>query len=139
MPITVQIPEGLFTIEAQVELFAALTESILRINGASANAFVRRHLIGDIHEVPFGRSFAAGKPEPYANVTLRVPHFSLAAEEQRQAFVTEITDVIQRLSAGRLGRDRIYVNMIHGDGFRGIGGKAYSNGDLLSTAMAHAP
>jgi hypothetical protein len=41
-----------------------------------------------------------------------------------------MTDAIQEAASGRLERDRIYINMLYGDGFWGIGGRAYTDDEL---------
>lgn len=130
MPITIQVPEGVFTPQAEDELAAHLTDAILSINGASDNPLARRHLIIAISHVPSARLYAAGKPEQFVNVALRVPTFSLNTAEKRIAFVTTMTDAIQKAAMGRLERDRIYINMLYGDGFWGVGGKAYTDEEL---------
>lgn len=41
-----------------------------------------------------------------------------------------MTDAIEKAAAGRLERNRIYINMLYGDGFWGVGGKAYTDEEL---------
>ena len=139
MPITVHLPEGIFSDESQDRIFAGLTKSILAINGATGNSFAHKHLIGDIQIIPKGKSYADGKPTPYANVTLRVPVFSLDTPEKRRQFTTQICDIIEKESGGKISRERIYVNCIFGDAFWGVEGVAYTNEELWSHAMSFAP
>ena len=139
MPITVQVTEGLLTPVAQKEFFAGLTESILRINGVTGNSFSTRHLIGNIIVVPKEQSFAAGVNEPFVNVGLAVPEFSMKLHAMRVQFVTEMTDLLERLAEGRLVRDRIYINMLYGDGFWGVGGEALNDAGLQAAVMAAMP
>jgi hypothetical protein len=139
MPITVHVPEGMFSDNSQATIVAGLTESILEVNGASKNPFVRKHLIVDVQTVPIGKQFADGKPTPYVNVTLRVPVFSTDTIEKQRAFTTAICDIIEREAAGKLTRERIYVNMINGDGFWGVEGHAYTNDELKEKAMKSQP
>jgi hypothetical protein len=68
-----------------------------------------------------------------------VPVFSLDTPEKRRQFTTEICDIIEKEAAGKLSRERIYVNMIYGDGFWGVEGVSYSNEELWSHAMKFAP
>ena len=77
-----------------------------------------------------GESLGTDAPEPFVNVALRVPTFSLDTAEKRSAFVTSMTDAIQEAASGRLERDRIYINMLYGDGFWGVGGRAYTDDEL---------
>ena len=136
MPITVQMPEGLLSADAERRIVVGLTNSILEINGVADNPLARRHLIVAVLTIPPGRLYAAGEREPFINVTLRVPTFSLATPEQRRAFVSQITDIIESTAGGKLPRDRVYVNMIYGDGFWGIGGVTYTDADLQDALAA---
>ena len=54
--------------------------------------------------MPANKLYAAGKAEPFVNVALRVPTFSLNTPEKRSAFVTTMTDAIEQAAAGRLER-----------------------------------
>ena len=101
MPITIQVSEGLFSSEAEEEWASHLTEAILDMNGASDNPLARRHLIVAVSHIPSGKLYAAGKPEPFVNVALRVPTFSLNTVEKRSAFVTFMTDAIEKAANGR--------------------------------------
>lgn len=139
MPITIQVTEELLNAAGQQKVFGGLTNTIIRINGAQGNSFALRHLIGNIITVPKESSFAAGKPEPFINVGLAVPVFSLVTLAQQQEFVTEMTDLIMEATGGKLERDRIYINMLYGDGFWGVGGVAYNNYMLQTEAMKHQP
>jgi len=138
MPITVQLPEGMLSRDEEETVVVGLTDAILDINGATANPFVRKNLIVAVTTVAPDRLYADGRREPWANVTLRVPPFSLETPEQRRAFVGRMTDVLDSVTGDRLARDRIYINMVWGDGFWAIGGETYSNEELRQTAMAAA-
>jgi len=52
--------------------------------------------------MPAAKLYAAGKPEPFVNVVLRLPSFSLNTLEKRGAFVTTMTHAIEKAAAGRL-------------------------------------
>ena len=136
MPITVLVPEGLLSPDAERRIVVALTDSILDINGVAGNPLARRHLIAAVHTIPPDRLYAAGEREPFVNVALRVPTFSLSTLERRRAFVSRMTDIIDSETGDKLPRDRIYVNMIYGDGFWGIGGMTYTDADLQGALAA---
>ena len=138
MPISIQASAGLLTIEAEKQLFAGVMDSFLRINGAKGNSFITPNLIGDGVTIPAGRSFAGGVADDFVAVGLKVPSFSLPTQEQRQAFVTEVTDLVERLAEGRLPRSRVLVNMVFGSGMWGIGGLAYTDEMLIAAIEAAA-
>ena len=50
-----------------------------------------------------------------------------------------MTDAIESRAKGKLDRDRIYINMIWGDGFWGVGGVAYTNAELLKVVLDNQP
>jgi hypothetical protein len=62
MPITVQVPQGHFSKEAELKMFEGLTEAILRINGVSDNPFRHRHLIADLQLTPDGQRRSVAHP-----------------------------------------------------------------------------
>lgn len=137
MPITVQVTEGLLDAEGKKKLFNGITTSILKVNRVPDNDFALRHLIGNIITVPADSSFAGGKNEPFVNVGLAVPVYSMTEPAQRQQFTSEITDLVMELTG--LVRDRVYINMLYGDGFWGVGGIAFPNDVLKETVMNHQP
>ena len=139
MPITVQVPEGAFTEKALQDIFAGLTTSVLKINGVLGNPFSHRHLIGDVLTVPKGHCFADGKPTDYVNVTFRVPVFAMLEDSQREQLTHEITKIVVVASEGRIEEGRVYINMIYGDGFWGVGGTFYTNDTLKDEIMRNQP
>jgi phenylpyruvate tautomerase PptA (4-oxalocrotonate tautomerase family) len=133
MPITVTASEGVFSAAAERQLFADLTESLLRQHDLIGNAFLSPHVIGEVAVIPQGRSFAGGKPADIVVVELKLPSFTLAAESQKRAFIADATEAVMRASGGRQDRERVYVNVVHtADGLWGIGGRAYSNEALMA-------
>ena len=139
MPITVYATDGVLSETAQKQAFAALTSSVLKLHQLVGNRFMTPNVIGEVSIIPKGRSFAAGRPENIVIVELKLPSFGLASQEQKEAFVSEATDVIVQASGGRQPRERIYVNMVYAvDGLWGIGGKAYTNADLLDAVSKAA-
>ena len=132
MPITVIATEGVIPAAAEAEAFAALSELFLQQHQLGGNAFMTPNVIGELNVVPKGRTFAGGRPNDIVIVELKVPSFALGSADQKKAFVDKATDIVHRAAGGRLARERIFVNMTHAvDGLWGIGGKAYTNQDLL--------
>ena len=137
MPITVKASDGIIEPGAEAQLFAALMDSFLRINGVAGNPFITPNLIGDLQIIPTGSSFAGGERDDYVVVGLKVPSFSLALPSQKQAFIDEATEAVLRASKGNLRKDRVFVNMVYGDGFWGIGGTLYID-ETLQMAIKDA-
>lgn len=111
--------EGVFSPQAEDELVSHLTDAILRTNDASDNSLARRRLTMPGSHMPADKPYAAGKPEPFINVARRVPTSSPNTPEKRRAFVTTMTNTIEKAAASCLERDRIYINMPYGDRFWG--------------------
>ena len=131
MPITIQATEGVLSPAAGQQLFADLTDTFLRLHGLAGNAFLPPNVIGEINEIPAGRSFAGGQPANIVVVELKVPSFVLAAPEQKEAFIREATELVHQASEGKQPRERIWVNMVYTvDGLWGIAGQAYTNAQL---------
>lgn len=131
MPITIQATEGVLSPAAGQQLFADLTDAFLRLHGLAGNAFLTPNVIGEINEIPAGRSFAGGQPANIVVVELKVPSFVLAAPEQKEAFIREATNLVHQASGGKQPRERIWVNMVYTvDGLWGIAGRAYTNVQL---------
>jgi phenylpyruvate tautomerase PptA (4-oxalocrotonate tautomerase family) len=80
-----------------------------------------------------------GQARRHRIVELKVPSFALATPEQKQGFIADATDAVERASQGRLPRERIWVNMTYAvDGLWGIKGEAYPNQRLLESVSAAA-
>lgn len=135
MPISIQIPEGLVTRDEEEKLVEGLSDTILDINGAKNNSFVRRNLIVDVTTRSPDRLYADSKRVNWVNVTLRIPPSSLDGIDKQREFVTRMTDVVVSVIGSKLPKDRIYINLIRGDEFWGIGGVTFSNDELLVHAM----
>lgn len=137
MPIAIIATEGVIPTTAQNDVFAAISELFLQQHNLSGNAFLAPNVIGEINVVPKTRSFAGGKPADIVIVELKVPSFALGSDDQKQAFIRQATDIIDRAADGRVARQHIYVNMVYTvDGLWGIGGKAYTNQGLLDAVAA---
>src|ERR1700761_2983155 len=95
----------------------------------------RKHLIASFSPFGEGRSYADGEPVSYVNVTLRIPTFSLDTHAKREEFVTRMSALLVEKAEGRLPKDRVYINMIYGDGVWGVEGVAYTDAMLLSALI----
>lgn len=139
MPLQIIATEGVIPVSAEQELFAAVTDTFLKLHNVLGNAFMTPNVIGEFSIVPKGRTFAGGKADDIVIVELKAPSFALETAEQKQAFVAEVTDLVVKATGGKHSRDRIYVNMVYAiDGLWGIAGKAYTNADLGAAIQAAA-
>jgi phenylpyruvate tautomerase PptA (4-oxalocrotonate tautomerase family) len=132
MPITLTVPEGLFSPEALAQAFAGLTDAILDVAGLTGNVFMTANIIGTINVLPREYVLAAGKPVAAAFIELKLPEIALAQVEAKQAFIKKATDVVERAADGRLKREHIWSNIVYApEGAWGIAGRSFSNADLL--------
>jgi phenylpyruvate tautomerase PptA (4-oxalocrotonate tautomerase family) len=139
MPIQIIATEGVIPVSAEAGLFAAVTDTFLKLHNILGNAFMTPNVIGEFSVIPKGRTFAGGKPDDIVIVELKAPSFALETPEQKRMFVGEVTDLVVKATGGEHPRDRIYVNMVYAiDGLWGIGGKAYTNADLGTAIQAAA-
>jgi hypothetical protein len=139
MPITLTVPEGLLSSEAEAQTFAELTDALLKVSQLSGNAFMTPNVVGTINVLPKGRVFSGGKPAAAAFIELKLPGIALATTEAKQAFTEEATTIVERASNGRLSRDHIWTNIVYAaDGSWGIGGRAYDNTELVNAIQQAA-
>jgi phenylpyruvate tautomerase PptA (4-oxalocrotonate tautomerase family) len=139
MPINVHATEGILDAEAEKILFAQLTALFLRLHHLEGNDFITPNVIGEMRRIPAGQSYAGGKPASIVIIELKVPSFALTEPSQREAFISEATNLVQQASGGRQPKERIWVNMVYAvDGFWGLGGKAYTNDQLIAAVAQEA-
>ena len=92
-----------------------------------------------MRRIPSDQSYAGGKRASIVIIELRVPSFALTEPNQREAFIGEAAGIVQRASGGRHPKERIWVNMVYAvDGFWGIGGKTYTNDQLIAAVTQGA-
>ncbi|QND47628.1 Tautomerase enzyme [Rhizobium lusitanum] len=139
MPITLTVPEGLLSPEAQAQAFAGLTDAVLDVAGLTGNVFMTAHVIGTINVLPAGHILAAGKPVAAALIELKLPEIALATAEAKRAFIERATDVVEQAAEGRIKREHIWSNIVYApDGAWGIAGRSYSNADLIGAIQEAA-
>ncbi|MFJ6327128.1 MULTISPECIES: tautomerase family protein [unclassified Rhizobium] len=139
MPITLTIPEGLLSSEAQARAFAGLTDAVLDVAGLTGNAFMTENVIGSINVLPANHVLAAGKPIAAAFVELKLPEIALATEEAKRAFIEKATDVVEQAAEGQIKREHIWSNIVYApEGAWGIAGQSYSNADLVGAIQNSA-
>ncbi|MBB3646463.1 phenylpyruvate tautomerase PptA (4-oxalocrotonate tautomerase family) [Rhizobium sp. BK619] len=139
MPITLTVPEGLLSPEAQARAFAGLTDALLDVAGLTGNAFMTANVIGTINVLPREHVLAAGKPIAAAFVELKLPEVALASTEAKQAFIEKAADVVEQAAEGRLKREHIWSNIVYApEGAWGIAGDSYSNADFVGAIQGAA-
>jgi phenylpyruvate tautomerase PptA (4-oxalocrotonate tautomerase family) len=139
MPINVHATEGILNTEAEKTVFSELTNLFLRLHQLEGNQFITPNVIGEVRRIPAEQSYAGGKRAGIVIIELKVPSFALTEPNQREVFIEEATDIVQRASGGRQPKERIWVNMVYAiDGFWGIGGKSYTNDQLIAAVSQEA-
>ncbi|MFZ6775842.1 tautomerase family protein [Undibacterium sp. Ji83W] len=131
MPISVQVTTDLLTLEGERDVLPLVADALLRVHGLTGNKFMTPNVVGHLAVSPEARSYAGGKLQSLAVVEVKVPSVTFPTAEVKQAFVSEVTDIIDRLKQGAHPRERTYVNVTYAvDGTWGIAGKAYSNAEM---------
>lgn len=137
MPITLTIPDGLLSPQAQAKAFAGLTQALLDVSGLAGNAFMTANVVGTINVLPKEHVLAAGKPAAAAFIELKLPQIALATPEAKQAFIAKATDILEQAAEGGLERDHIWSNIVYApEGAWGIAGRSVDNDDLIAAIQA---
>lgn len=137
MPITLTVPEGLLSPEAQAQAFAGLTDAVLDAAGLTGNTFMTANVIGTINVLRAEHILAAGKPVAAAFIELKLPEIALATPEAKRAFIERATDIVERAAEGRIKREHIWSNIVYApEGAWGIAGRSYSNADLVGAIQS---
>lgn len=131
MPISVHVTQGLLSQQGEREVLPLVADALLRVHGLSGNRFMTPNVIGHLIVSEESKSYVGGKPQSLAIVEVKVPATTFPNAEVKQAFVSAVTDIVERHKAGSHPRERTFVNVTYAvDGAWGIGGKAYSNAEL---------
>ncbi|PXX40293.1 tautomerase family protein [Undibacterium pigrum] len=131
MPISVQVTTDLLTLEGEREVLPLVADALLRVHGLSGNKFMTHNVVGHLVVSPEAHSYAGGKHQSLAVIEVKVPSVTFPTAEVKQAFVSEVTDIIDKLKQGQHPRERTYVNVTYAvDGTWGIAGKGYSNAEM---------
>ncbi|MGH6638270.1 MAG: Tautomerase enzyme [Polaromonas sp.] len=139
MPISIQLSHGLLTAQGEREVFAKVADALLEVHGLRGNAFIAPVVIGHLDIYPEGHSFADARAQSLAVIEVKIPAITFPDQAVKTAFVSAVTDIIDRLKAGPHPRERTFVNVVYTvDGTWGIGGQAYTNADLGAAIQAAA-
>lgn len=131
MPISVQVTTDLLTLDGEREVLPLVADALLRVHGLTGNKFMTPNVVGHLVVSPEAHSYVGGQQQSLAVVEVKVPSVTFPTAEVKQAFVSEVTDIIDKLQQGQHPRERTYVNVTYAvDGTWGIAGKAYSNAEM---------
>lgn len=131
MPISVQVTTDLLTLAGEREVLPLVADALLRVHGLTGNKFMTPNVVGHLVVSPESHSYVGGQQQSLAVIEVKVPSVTFPTVEVKQAFVSEVTDIIDRLKQGAHPRERTYVNVTYAvDGTWGIAGKAYSNAEM---------
>jgi len=83
MPITLTVPEGLLSPEAETEVFAGLADALLKAAQLSGNPFMTPNVVGTVNVLPKRHVFAGGAAAPAAFVELKLPGIALASQQAK--------------------------------------------------------
>ncbi|ARO33025.1 hypothetical protein NXC14_PB00202 (plasmid) [Rhizobium sp. NXC14] len=139
MPITLTVPQGMLSQQAQAQVFAGLTNALLDVADLTGNAFMTANIVGTINVLPREHVLAGGAPVAAAFIELKLPEIALASAEAKQAFFEKAADVVERAAEGRLKREHIWSNIVYApEGAWGIAGRSYNNAEFVGAIQGAA-
>lgn len=131
MPLTITLTEGVLPRAAISQAVAQITDSFMKHHAMSGNKVMTPNVTAHVNVLPKGLSFAGGKEVDGAWIETKTPSFALANHEVQSGFFTEATEIIHRLSGGKLPRERIWSNGVHAvDGTWNINGVTMTNAQI---------
>jgi hypothetical protein len=131
MPLTLTVTEGILPAGQEKTVFAKLCASMLKWHGLSDNRAMTENVVGSIHVLPKGSTYAGLRETPAAFIEWKVPSFAFTQREIQLGYFEEATKLIHDMSGGKLSRDHIYINVVHAvDGAWNWEGKALTNEEL---------
>ena len=137
MPLTLTISEGVLPTGTEKQAFASLCDAMLKWHGLTGNKVMTPNVVGSINVIPKDRTFSGSKEASIAFVEWKVPSFAFNTSEIQQGYIAEATDIIHEMSAKKLPKSNIWVNVVHAvNGAWGIGGQAMTN-NQLGEAISH--
>lgn len=131
MPITLTLSEGVLPQDAIAEAIAQITDSFMRHHALTGNRVMTPNVTAHVNILPRGLSFSGGKAVEGAWIETKTPSFALATHEVQSSFFSEATQIVHRLSEGRLPKARIWTNGVHAvDGTWNINGETMTNAQI---------
>lgn len=131
MPLTLTLTKGALPEGAEATAIAEITDAFLAAHGLSGNAIMTPNVTAHVNILERGMAFSGGKPVEGAWIETKTPSFALANREVQEQFFGSATEILHRLSGGKLPKERIWANGVHSvDGTWNLNGKPLTNGDL---------
>lgn len=138
MPITLTAPRDVLTETGRREIMPQLIAALVDISGGTGNPFFTSIIGGTVHILEPNDIYAGDGNRPLVMVELKLPNIGLADVEQRAAFITEASNIVDQHTVSSHHRDDTWINILNApDGGWGIGGRPYT-GDALITAVVQA-
>lgn len=137
MPITLTVTEGVLVNGSEREAIKGITNAFLKWHQLTGNTVMTPNITSHINILPKGHTLSGGVPFSGAWIETRTPSFALSDREIQEGFFKEATDIVEKLSEGRIPRKDIYASAVHTvDGTWNMDGKAMTN-EQLGEAISH--
>ena len=131
MPLTLTMTDDVLPKGTEQATFVKLCEAMLKWHGLADNPVMTPNVVGSIHVLPAGRTFAGLEPTSVVFIEWTVPSFAFTDRAVQAGYVAEATEIVHRASGGRQPKERIWCNVVHAvDGSWGVAGQALSNAEL---------
>lgn len=131
MPLTLTLTEGVLPIGTEKQAFVRLSDAMLKWHGLTGNKVMTPNVTGSLHVLPKGFTFSGSKEVSAAWMEWKVPSFAFNTREIQQGYFAEATDIIHKMSGGKLPKEQIWINVVHTvDGAWNLDGQAMTNEQL---------
>ena len=131
MPLTLTLTVGVLSPGLEKVAFRRLGEAMLRWTGATSSRFLAPNVVGSVHVLEPGQTFAGGEEGPVVFIEWKLPPVAFLDRDVQTGYVAEATQIVHELSGGQHPKERIWVNVLHAvDGSWGIAGHAYTGVEL---------
>lgn len=136
MPLSLTLTQGALPEGSHATAIAEITEAFLVAHNLNGNTVMTPNVTAHINILEKGKAFSGGKPVDGAWLETKTPSFALADRQIQERFFVDATEILHRLSGGKLSRDRIWTNGVHTvDGTWNLDGRPHMN-DALGAAIA---
>lgn len=131
MPLSLTLTKGVLPEGAEATAIAEITDAFLAAHGLSGNAVMTPNVTAHVSILERGMTFSGGKPVEGAWIETKTPSFALANREVQEQFFAKATEILHRLSGGKLPKERVWANGVHTvDGTWNLNGEPLTNGEL---------
>lgn len=137
MPLSLTLTKGALPDGVEATAIAEITEAFLAAHNLSGNTVMTPNVTAHVNILEKRQTFSGGKPVEGAWLETKTPSFALADTQVQERFFVEATEILHRLSGGKLSRDRIWTNGVHTvDGTWNLNGRPHVNA-ALGAAIAN--